>query len=378
LKEPAGIDFISGLSNALTSGNPELFSLASEAMNAFVSEAPEYLGTEKEIDKRLETLEERRARLHHEKMLHKRSTTHALWVFKLGMLAPLLNLADSENPLMRQRAGVCIAHLVNAADNDELVKTYVQDHIQITADLTPEGNVITIKDANNPDIIYTYHPIELMRRRATLEVALFTCSKSELGIWALQQSNGVQQLLILIASGQDRCQEIASEVMCLAAASEGGSVLLAPLVSTGALQSLLQSSSAGIRAAAASTMTKLTIKAKALNEESIELSDILATVLSVLKTSPLSSLNSNQNVTDGTENKNGLVSFSKLSSFNTTQNSSEKFRLHGDVNVGNITESLNNEKAGASHVSTERSIEVLAALVGRTHIKEEIVHGSYR
>jgi hypothetical protein len=28
--------------------------------------------------------------------------------------------------------------------------------------------------------------------------------------------------------------------------------------------------------------------------------------------------------------------------------------------------------------SVERAIEVLAAMVGKTHVKEEIVHGSYR
>jgi hypothetical protein len=34
--------------------------------------------------------------------------------------------------------------------------------------------------------------------------------------------------------------------------------------------------------------------------------------------------------------------------------------------------------AASLSTSTERAIEVLAGLVGRTHVKEEIVHGSYR
>ena len=33
---------------------------------------------------------------------------------------------------------------------------------------------------------------------------------------------------------------------------------------------------------------------------------------------------------------------------------------------------------GASVINTERAIEVLASLIGKTAIKEELVHGSYR
>lgn len=73
------------------------------------------------------------------------------------------------------------------------------------------------------------------------------------------------------------------QVMCLAAATESGSPLLAPVLSSGALQSLMQSGDAGVRAAAASTMTKLSIKAKALLNDSSELTQILNTVLAVLK-----------------------------------------------------------------------------------------------
>jgi hypothetical protein len=49
---------------------------------------------------------------------------------------------------------------------------------------------------------------------------------------------------------------------------------------------------------------------------------------------------------------------------------------HSLVNKSSIA-AMSTHSASLS-TSTERAIEVLAGLVGRTHVKEEIVHGSYR
>ena len=54
-------------------------------------------------------------------------------------------------------------------------------------------------------------------------------------------------------------------------------------VSSGVLTSLLHSPSAGTQAAAASTLTKLAIKAKAMTADSKEVGQVMNTVLAVLK-----------------------------------------------------------------------------------------------
>ena len=339
--------------------------------------------------------------------------THAKWAMELQYLQQLLILGDSDDVHLRLKASVCIARLCNALQDDEYLKKAVEPYIAITAGLSliPSGEsggggggMVSVPAEVYPTATgassTSLHVVELLRRRAILECALFTCTRDDVAVWALQQASGVPQLLMLVGSGDSRCQEVASEVLCLAAASENGSGLLSSLLSSGALQTLLRSPVQSVRAAAASAMTKLSIKAKAVKEgdESPELSDILNTVLLVLKSSPLSTLKqptSNEGVvTEKGHNSDHKVSFSKLSSFDNfvtaqsgratsqqqqkqnKQLENNKLRLHDGI----ATSGHNSDPSvsGASIVSTERAIEVLASLVGRTFIKEEVVHGSYR
>ena len=336
--------------------------------------------------------------------------THAKWAMELQYLQQLLILGDSDDVHLRLKASVCIARLCNALQDDEYLKKAVEPYIAITAGLslisTGEsggGGMVSVPAEVYPTATgassTSLHVVELLRRRAILECALFTCTRDDVAVWALQQASGVPQLLMLVGSGDSRCQEVASEVLCLAAASENGSGLLSSLLSSGALQTLLRSPVQSVRAAAASAMTKLSIKAKAVKEgdESPELSDILNTVLLVLKTSPLSTLKqptSNEGVvTENGHNSEQKVSFSKLSSFDNSftaqsgsatsqqqkqskQIESNKLRLHDGISTSG--HNSDPSVSGASIVSTERAIEVLASLVGRTFIKEEVVHGSYR
>ena len=344
--------------------------------------------------------------------------THAKWAMELQYLQQLLVLGDADDVHLRLKASVCIARLCNALQDDEYLKKAVEPYIAITAGLSlvPTGEsegegrgMVSVPAEVYPTATgassTSLHIVELLRRRAILECALFTCTRDDVAVWALQQASGVPQLLMLVGSGDSRCQEVASEVLCLAAASENGSGLLSSLLSSGALQTLLRSPVQSVRAAAASAMTKLSIKAKAVKEgdESPELSDILNTVLLVLKTSPLSTLKqptSNEGVvTEKGHNSDQKVSFSKLSSFDhsvTAQSGSatsqqqqkhnkqienNKLRLHDGISTTSTTSGGHNSDpyvSGASIVSTERAIEVLASLVGRTFIKEEVVHGSYR
>jgi hypothetical protein len=76
---------------------------------------------------------------------------------------------------------------------------------------------------------------------------------------------------------------VAAEVICLSSALESGAALLSSVVASGTLSTLLHAPSPSIRAAAASTITKLSIKAKALTQDSAEVSQIMNTALAVLK-----------------------------------------------------------------------------------------------
>ena len=293
----------------------------------------------------METLEDRKKRLFNHRMLKLRSSRHADCALRLHYLDLFLLIADSDNALLRQRSGICMARLITAVDEEALVKKQVQvflDHterdecchytpgasstvtlltplpVDLVAPLqqnnsSPAGPTLTrqvLVTVEKGQVYLTCHPIELMRRRALLESALLTCNNNELGVWTLKQpplppseqdipppattttepppppasvnnfklpatttpaaakdkdahikysNNGVKQLLVLIASGDPRCQEVAAETMCLAAGSDSGSALLSVLVSSGALTSLLQSPSTSVRAAAASTMTKVSL-----------------------------------------------------------------------------------------------------------------------
>ena len=187
---------------------------------------------------------------------------------------------------------------------------------------------------------------------------------------------------MLVSSGDARCQEVASEVMCQAASTEGGPPLLAPVLSSGVLEQLLQSSNQGIRAAAAATMTKLSIKAKAFeNESGSELTTILNSVVGVLKNSSLCRLDPKTatKVDSKSVAETGLVSFSKLDGNHGS--SGAKSGTHGSGAVPaafDYASSVADVVGGLAYVSVERAVEVLAALVGKTFVKEEIVHGSYR
>ncbi len=151
----------------------------------------------------------------------------------------------------------------------------------------------------------------------------------------------------------------------------------------------------GTRAAAASTITKLSLKAKALNEDSAEVAQILNTVLGVLKTANqpdgAAKNTTSQAAGKSTGSKTGgdskLVSFSSMDVVSTSQQAQAK-RLSEQQSTDKkerkassaaLSTSVELQVSNAvTMTSVERAIEVLAAMIGKTYIKEEIVHGSYR
>lgn len=247
----------------------------------------------------------------------------------------------------RQRATACFGRLVTAVENDELLKSRLEKYLIGRHDppLAPGDQL---------------PPVEKCRVRALLEAALFL-AKPELGSWALGENGGIQQVLLLASVGDERCKEVSAEVMCLASSCESGSAQLSTAVASGALQSLMRSPKPGTRAAAASALTKLSLQAKALKEDSPETSQMLNVVLDVLKTA-----HNKPGTAAASPTSQHLVSFSAVG---------DSFSHPSQKSPAGKSEHSGEERA---LTSTERAVEVLAAMVGKTFVKEELVHGSYR
>lgn len=339
-----------GLNMALVDKNMEVVSLSIDIFSAFVSDLPDYVSPAKIIDTRLESLEERKERFKVEKFLKERSKRHAKISIDEGFFDNLLSLLKHDNPLVRQRAGFGLGKLTHSLDTDDDMKIYLQPYVCVSQD----------NDDQLPNL-------EVIKVRAAIEAALLI-TRADLGIWALNQAQGVQQIMFLATLGDSDCQELASEVMCLAAGTEEGSTLLAPLVSSGILQSLLHAPSQAVQAAAASTYTKLSIKAKALDNMSPEIAQILNAVLVSIKRS------SNKESSSESE-KVSLISFSSLDNIGNENISSKKV---SDNTERLLEMGLSNSKGGSEYTTLERAIEVVAAIVGKSFVKEEIVHGSAR
>ena len=285
----------------------EAFTMASDAFAAFFSEVEDYIGLEKIVDARMEGIEERKLRIGKVRLGKRRAKTHAEWAIAEGAIDILVKLLDSDHTIVRQRAGTCFGRMITALDNDDLLKEHLLKHLigHDKGELQP-GDPLP--------------PIDLCRTRAALEASLFL-SRPDVGKWALGKAGGVQQLLLLISTQDSRCQEITAEVLCLAASCDGGSSLLAPIVSTGSIQNLMMSSNPNTRAAAASAMTKLSLQAKALQHDSPEISQMLNVVLEVLKSSANEYRESHNNANDKDKGRSGGNSHTQLVSFSAVDDS---------------------------------------------------------
>ncbi len=123
----------------------------------------------------------------------------------------------------------------------------------------------------------------------------------------------------------------------------------------------MQSPAADVRTTAASTLTKLALKAKALETNSSETTQAMNVALSVLKNALSTQIpleDKHRSLTD--------VSFSNLDG---------SHALGSKANLLPDGTTISKQKNVSS---IERAIEVLAALVGKSAVKEELVHGSSR
>lgn len=374
---------VCGFKAALKAVHVDIFSLIADSLCAFLSEHPDYFEPARATDTRLENLLERKIRLRETRIFKGRSVSHATAAVGCGLVSLLVDLLDhSSHSSVRQSAGSCLGKLVNFYDNEEKIKGKLQPYLKGAADplqVDSESKVVELP----PDDLVPPSLAECRRRAALTAVLLI--SRPELGAWALSLPGGVPQLLFLVSTMDPRCQELAAEVMCLAASNTEASSQLSSIVANGTLTTLLHSPYAGTRAAAASTITKLSLKAKALSEDSAEVSQILNTVLAVLK-----SANGQKTSSSGTSDGDGSSKVKELASFSALDEVGErskkaalKAQKEEQQQLVRASDSSLAAVAGASSAavtmtSVERAIEVLAAMVGKTFIKEEIVHGSYR
>ena len=188
-------------------------------------------------------------------------------------------------------------------------------------------------------------------------------------------------------------------MICLASAITECSSLLSSVVSSGTLTTLLHAAQPGTRAAAASTVTKLALKAKALSEDSAEVAQVLNTALGVIKAANATSAKITASATasaagsgaagsgSGSGSASNLVSFSHM---DTVHSSQEKLKQRVKQEEDALRKQLallpssadggvdSSSSSGVTMTAVERAVEALAALVGKSYVKEEIVHGSYR
>jgi len=334
-----------GLKSCREDESVEVFSLVTDAAASFASDIPDFLTPEKLIDERLESLEDRKARMRRLRCARKRSKANAQLTFDSGFVDELVQHLDSVNQTIKTRAIACFGRLVQALDDDEAIKSHFGAKVYF---------IVAAEDK----------AISEFSTRAAVTAALYI-PRPELGTWALgREGDGPGQLLALISTGDVRCQDLAAEVLCLASASEDGGALISSLVNAGALKTLLQSPNSSTRAAAASALTKLSLKAKAMAEESSEVAQVLNTAFDVLRVAVQTSSSSSSSSlsSSGDKQPSLLVSFSAFDVTSSTASSSSGSAL----------------ACTSAPTTVERAVEIIASMIGRTHVKEEIVHGSFR
>lgn len=260
------------------------------------------------------SMAERRAQQDGERRWKKALSARAIAVCKSPANVGMFRLLDSSVAAERSLSLAAFGRVMIAVDDDDEAKRLL------------EPLAATTKAATRRDLSH-------MRRKAALTSALFL-AKGDLGAWLLSKDGAVNECLALIASGDEMGQAAAAEALCLAASNESGRGLLAPVVEAGALDALLDSPNARARSAAAATMAKLGVASKALTSDSADTGRLLNTAMMLLK---------------GAEEAKETSPTAAQAKF-----------------------------AESSSVTTERAVEVLAALITKSAVKDELAHGSGR
>ncbi len=186
--------------------------------------------------------------------------------------------------------------------------------------LNDEGISHSILKQYFPELETGCEGVPKLKSRCSLLHCLLS-TQPNLGAWALIEGGGSLQLTELIATGDPALIALASDIACLAAGNEKASSCLQPLIAAGVLNTFLSNTNIGIQAAGAAALAKLAIRAKALHQDSSENGIILNSATHVIRKSPHKTLKDS---------------------------------------------------------SIERAIEILASMVSKSYIKDELVFGSSR
>jgi hypothetical protein len=214
----------------------ETFIVIHAALTAFLSEVHHYISDHDvktaPLDTRYESTEDRKKRFKLTKEMQYRAYRHITWAIEEGLIQSIINYIDDDNKRVHQEAMNALGRIVYVTESDDVIKANLLP-LLISED-DPMNDNSTDSCVSLTTRVYK-HPIELCRKRASIECALYISSKPELAVWALdqpKQGEGVRQLLRLVVSGDERCQAIAAEVMCLASSSDANT-MLSPIVASG-------------------------------------------------------------------------------------------------------------------------------------------------
>lgn len=174
-----------------------------------------------------------------------------------------------------------------------------------------------------------------IRFRSCLTTSMFLADSEDLGPWAFDQggkNKAIDDLLWLITQTEDHvCLEVGSELLCTATSSTKARTILTPILSQNqdSLRGLLRDGgNRTVQSAVANAMTKLGLANKDLSSDSDDMTSLINVTLGLL------------------------------------QSKNEEEKTKG--------------KTSQDSLSLERAIEVMAALVTKTQVKNEIVFGSGR
>jgi hypothetical protein len=195
----------------------EVYSFTTESISALLSANADYFEQGKHVDLKLETMAERKIRFSKSEILEKRSMFHSKIAVECGLMKILIDHIDHDNPNIRHHASICLSKLLNSFNNEEETKGILLAYLEGYAEDLGQSEQKVVELRDEP-------PINVCRKRAALEATLMV-AKPDLGMWAIRKPGGVEQIRLLIVTGDQRCQSIAAELMCLTAATEAASLL---------------------------------------------------------------------------------------------------------------------------------------------------------
>ena len=317
---------ISNLMNCVISSNCHIATkkIAIAALSGFLSEVRDYIGENGGVG---ESRGGENGSFTQRKQVLFRSRHHSKLAVEMGIIQSLIShLCDlsmsGDDSVVKQQILVLLVSIINSFNDDSILK----DTILVSyANHTVDNNSVL------------GNQVKSFIERGYAQIMLLLSNRSDLAQWLLESPGGLDQILMLVSSNIEKYQQIAAEILCLASSIEATTSVFHGMIENGLFSQLLSSPSPTIQTAAATAMTKLSIRAKAFKDDSPEIPELLRISVGTIK--------------------------------RIAQQASTPVNISNDAkSTATFTES--------DLVVLERALEVLAALSMRTQIKEELINGS--